>query len=155
MKCLVCDNQITINTLSALFNPEPLLLCTHCNKNLITPQPQGVLSLNRNDAAQIHLKKEANILYEQNDWLLDVISRLNQGDLELRKIFFTDLKKVLNGHLDKKILLETGGASAPQYPWLELLATDIGVQMGDDSQTPCLILSVSKIPSVDHNISII
>ena len=113
MKCLVCDDEMSINTLSVLLSLEPLLLCARCSKHLIK-------------------SKEANILYEQNDWLLAVIDRLNQGDLELRKIFSSDLKMALKPHLDEGVFLETGGAKAP-YPWLEILATEIGVQIGDDS----------------------
>ena len=134
MKCLVCDKQITINTLSALLNLDPLLLCGRCNKNLI--------------------RKEATTLYEQNDWLLGIVDRLNQGDLELRKIFLTDLKMALSAHPDKKILLETGGVNAP-YPWLEILATDIGVQINDVSHSTGLILSVTKLSAVENNVSII
>ena len=106
MKCLVCDNPIRIDTLKQLFSPDPPLLCSRCQAQLI--------------------KKSNRILYEANDWIKDVIERLNRGDVVLARMFSRDLKKLIQ---------KAGGASACikvvetkddlPYPWLDILVREV------------------------------
>jgi len=106
MKCIVCDNNIRIDTLKQLFNLKPLLLCSRCSPNLIL--------------------KSAEILYTDNDWIQLVIDRLDKGDIVLTKLFETALQKAL---LKRKIATNAikvvQEANNLPYPWLEILVNNI------------------------------
>jgi len=106
MKCLVCDNAIRIDTLKQLLNLDPPLLCSRCQTQLI--------------------KKSGHILYEANEWVLDVIERLNRGDVVLARIFSRDLKAAIQkaGGSAAGINVEEAKENLP-YPWLKILVTEV------------------------------
>ncbi|MCL2559998.1 MAG: hypothetical protein FWE07_05870 [Turicibacter sp.] len=138
MNCLVCDNNITINTLKNLFSPQPPLLCHPCEQHL-KPKP-------------------GNVLFKKNEWLENVIHRLNQGDIVLIQLFKVQMKSVLQG-----INAKSGHISIVEYsdelpyPWLKILITDV---LGDcdqrkNSTAEPLVIRVVAQKKRSHEIAII
>ena len=122
MKCIVCGNNIRIDSLKQLFALQPLLLCSYCTRNLIP--------------------KKTDVLYEDNEWIRSVIDKLNQGDIVLIELFKKDLKKALSKKraIKSKIRIIEAKQDSP-YPWLEILVDSIGF----DSKGGCLANSVEDI----------
>ena len=106
MRCIVCDNDIRIDSLNQLFAFQPLLLCSCCSQNLIP--------------------KSTDILYEDNEWIRSVINRLNQGDIILIKLFKNRLQKILakKSVTRSKIKIIEAKQDLP-YPWLEVLVDSL------------------------------
>ena len=137
MKCLSCDNQITITTLTQIFSYKPLIICERCEKNLI--------------------KKNDTILYETNEWILEIIDRLNQGDIILIEIFSKQFHKSLIKKLPLTSTIKFSSKQEPvPYPWIKILTHQI---LSKFKHTPNpnaheLTISVHPIPNHPHQISI-
>ena len=146
MKCLVCDNNIKIDSLKKLFALQPLLLCSRCSQNLIP--------------------KSADVLYEDNEWMRFVIDKLNQGDIVLIEIFKNRLQRALSkkGAINSKLkIIESkqdlpGSKNYLPYPWLEILIDSIR----SDSKGGCpatsvetFVVAVEKEKNTDHQVAII
>jgi len=138
MKCIVCDHRIQIDTLRQLFALSPLLLCRHCEQHLIP--------------------KQGNILFEDNEWIRQIIESLNQGDIVLVNLFKNHLKAALQ---KRKISISNvkiiEHSDQLPYPWLEILVNDI---LSDTSRkrggsTERLVISVVTQKNVINQISII
>jgi len=123
MKCLVCDNQIRIDTLKQLFNLDPPLLCSRCRTQLV--------------------KKSSRVLYEENDWVLDVIERLNRGVVALTRIFSRDLKVAIQkaGRVTAQIKVIETKENLP-YPWLGILVREVASKERTQSDGPPLTICV-------------
>jgi len=106
MRCLVCDNDIKIDTLKQLFSIQPLKLCGRCSESLIP--------------------KSIDILFHDNEWMRVVVDRLNQGDLALICLFRNQLQKALvkKGAMNAHIKVIEMREDSP-YPWLEILMESI------------------------------
>lgn len=102
MNCLVCDNQIRIDSVGQLFAFSPLLLCGKCAPFLVPSS--GVP------------------LFEGNPWMTEVIKRLDKGDLALIQLFepaFRKAFKRLGIGIDEVTVV--GDFEALPYPWLQIL----------------------------------
>nr|MDE5977933.1 hypothetical protein [Turicibacter sp.] len=66
MKCLVCHQLIVIKRFQELFALKSPLLCCHCG--------------------QYFIQKKGPCLFEKNDWIMEVIHRLEKGDLILLQL---------------------------------------------------------------------
>ena len=146
MKCIVCDNDIKVDSMRQLFALQPLLLCSRCSQNLVP--------------------KSADVLYEDNEWIRSVIDKLNQGDIVLIELFRNDLqralskKRVINSKIriiEAKQNLSKAKNYSP-YPWLEILVDSIGF----DSKGKCLtnsaeaiVITVEKQKNANHQVAII
>jgi len=106
MKCLVCDNDIRVDTLNQLFSLQPLKLCGRCSPNL---RP-----------------KSKEVLFEDNEWIRAVIDKLNQGDIALVQLFENSLRKALirKKIVDSKLKIIESRDDLP-YPWLEILVNRV------------------------------
>ena len=145
MKCLVCDNNIRINTLKQLSSPQPLLLCAHCSQNLVP--------------------KSVNVLYNDNEWIRTVIGKLNQGDIALIQLFKNDLQKALSKkkaiHSNIKIIEaknDSSGIKTSPYPWLEILVDSIKLASKDrylGSRTESIIVAVEKQKNISNQVAIV
>lgn len=102
MNCLVCENQIRIETLKQLLRPVPSFICSRCELHLI--------------------RKSDEVLYVSNDWLLAVIDRLNRGDVTLIQLFEADLRKLIKkkGYSSCHVVVQYGKDKSV-FPWIELL----------------------------------
>jgi len=141
MKCVVCDNEIRIDTLKQLFSLDPLLLCNRC--------------------AQYLIPKSADVLYDDNEWIRSVIDRLNQGDIVLIKLFKNQLQKALlkKGAINSKIKIIEAKQDLP-YPWLEILIDSIMTDLKRDinNTTPSaelIVVAVEKQKNADRQIVIV
>lgn len=137
MKCLVCDHTIRIDTLKQLFATSSLLLCSRCEQNLIP--------------------KQGNILFESNEWLEQVIERLNQGDLILINLFKNRLKSELQKQKSSisNITIVEHADNLP-YPWLEILVDEVLGASGSrrSTSTEGLVVSVIAHENIPNQISI-
>lgn len=139
MRCIVCDNDVRIETLKQLFSLQPLLLCHECSKHLI---PNSI-----------------DVLYRDNDWVRSIIERLNRGDLALIAIFKPLLQKVLSkkgAHNFNIRVIETS-KNIP-YPWLEILVNDSVSKAPKKnlvSSAEALIITVEKEKNNSCGISIV
>jgi hypothetical protein len=138
MKCLVCDNTIRIDTLKQLFAPSPLLLCGRCEQNLIP--------------------KQGDVLFEDNEWIRQVIEKLNQGDVILINLFKNNLKAMLQkkkGMISNITIIEH--ADELPYPWLEILVNEVlDASSGQfNTSTERLVVSVVAHENIPNQISII
>jgi len=142
MKCIVCDNDIRIDTLKQLFAFNPLLLCSRCSQNLIL--------------------KSVDVLYDNNEWIRFVIERLNQGDIVLIELFKKDLQKALSNKraIHSKIKIFEAREDLP-YPWLEILVDNIMKDMKVSKQdhlntsTESVVITVEKKKNIDNQIAIV
>ena len=139
MRCIVCDNDIRIDTLKQLFALAPLLLCGRCSQNLIP--------------------KSADVLYEDNEWIRLVIDRLNQGDIALIQLFKKDLKKALLNKdvVNSKVEVIEIKEDLP-YPWLEILVDDVvGDSKRNTLEKPAesFVVAVEKQERVSHQIVVV
>ena len=139
MKCVMCDNDIRIDSLKQLFALQPLLLCSRCSQNLIP--------------------KSADVLYDDNEWIRTVIDKLNQGDIALTQLFKQDLQKALSkkGALNSKIKIIEAKEDLP-YPWLEILIDSIRMDSkGGELVTSAesIVVAVEKEQNIGHQIAII
>jgi hypothetical protein len=134
MKCIVCDNNIRIDTLKQLFALNSLLLCSCCSQNLIP--------------------KSEDVLYDDNEWIRIVIGKLNQGDIALTSLFKNRLQKSLakKRTMNSKIKI-IEAEKDPQakgflpYPWLEILIECIELEMkwGNlDDSAEIIVVAVEK-----------
>jgi len=140
MRCLVCDNEIRIDTLKQLFSVQPLILCSRCSENLIP--------------------KSADILFEDNEWLRGVVDKLNQGDLALIQLFENHLQRALvkKGALHSQIKTIEMKEDSP-YPWLEILVDNIAKEKrkgtSSSKSNDEFIIAVEPKESVDLQISLL
>ena len=139
MKCVVCDNDIRIDTLKQLCALNPLLLCSHCSQNLVL--------------------KSADVLYDDNEWIRFVIDKLNQGDIALTQLFKNDLQKALLKkkvtHVNIKII--EAKKDLP-YPWLEILIDSIRLDSKDHHLATSLesvVVAVEKQKDASNQIVIV
>lgn len=102
MGCLVCDNQIRIDSLAQLFALEPLRLCGRCLPNLIPANSD-------------------NSLFKDNEWIRSVIDRLNRGDLVLVKLFEKRMHSLLRKKLRNYSVEIMNPKKEIPYPWMEVL----------------------------------
>jgi len=138
MKCLVCDHPIRINTLKQLFATSPLLLCGSCEQHLVP--------------------KLGDALFQDNEWIRQVIEKLNQGDMILIHLFKNKLKAMLQkkkGTASNITIIEY--SDELPYPWLEILVNET---LGSSSRqritsTEQLVVSVVTQENIPHQISII
>ena len=139
MKCIVCDNDIRINSLRQLFSLQPLYLCSCCSQNLVP--------------------KSADVLFEDNVWIRSVIDRLNKGDIVLTKLFRDRLQKVLSYKGVTKSKIEIIEAKQGlEYPWLEILIDSINFKPKRKHSTitvEYICVSVHKQKSVKHQVTIV
>ena len=140
MKCLVCDNDIRIDTLQQLFVLAPLLLCGRCMPYLIP--------------------KSNDVLFENNEWLSLVIEKLNRGDIILTQLFKTQLQIALQKR--KKLISNikiVEYSNTLLYPWLEILVndalTEIKTQNHATKSTKTLTISVNFKENIPNQIAII
>jgi len=104
MKCLVCDSQMRLDTLQQTFSIQPLFLCNRCSSQL---------------------KRVSNtILFEKNEWTMNVIDRLNRGDIILIKIFEFNLDKLLKKDSFKNRRLVYVPEKECVIDWVGLLVKD-------------------------------
>ena len=139
MKCLVCDNDIRIDSLKQLFAFQPLLLCSRCSQNLIP--------------------KSADILYADNEWMRTVIDKLNRGDIALIQLFKNDLKKALSKKraVNSKLKIIEAKQDLP-YPWLEILLNSIGfipLANNQNTQAESIVVAVEKQTNTSTQIAIV
>jgi len=139
MRCVVCGNDIRIDSLKQLFAPQPLLLCSSCSQNLVP--------------------KSADVLYEDNEWIQSVINKLNQGDIVLIELFKRSLRKTLlkKGAVNSRIKIIEAKQDLP-YPWLEILIDSIGLYSKEgslDSSAESIVVAVKKQKNINHQIAII
>ena len=139
MKCIVCENNIRIDSLKQLFALQPLLLCDHCSQNLVP--------------------KSDDVLYEDNEWIRSVIDRLNQGDIILTKLFKNRLQKILlkKGVNRSQIKIIEAKQSLP-YPWLEILVDSTNFDKMRKHSTiviESIVVSVQKQENVNQQIVIV
>ena len=144
MNCIVCDNDIRIDSLKKLFALKPALLCSSCSQYLIP--------------------KSLDILYEDNEWIRSVIDKLNQGDIALIELFKNRLQRALSkkGAIHTKVkIIETKQdfpATNSPYPWLEILLDSI---MFDSKRgnlvtsAEFIVVTVEKEKNTTHQIAII
>jgi len=139
MKCIVCDNDIRIDSLKQLFALQPLLLCSRCSQSL-TP-------------------KSANVLYDDNEWIRAVIDKLNQGDIVLIELFKNNLQNALSkkGATRSKIKIIEAKQDLP-YPWLEILIDSIrldskGGKLATSAES--IVVTVEKQENTNQQIAII
>jgi len=138
MKCLVCDNEIRINTLKQLFSPAPLLVCGRCEQQLIP--------------------KQGDVLFEDNDWLRAVIDQLNQGDVALIDLFKNHLKRTLR---KRKAAMSTikivEYSDELPYPWLKILVDKALVPSSrqHDPAAESLVVGVVSQKNVSNQLSIL
>ena len=136
MRCLVCDNDIRIDTLKQLFALHPLSLCSRCAQHLIP--------------------KSADVLYEDNEWIRSVIDKLNQGDMALIQLFENSLQKTLlkKGVIRSQLQIVEAKADLP-YPWLEILVDNILKKSQREDLEPSaevLVVAVEKQESVGNQV---
>jgi len=137
MKCLVCDNDIRIDTLRQLFSVQPLRLCGRCSENL---RP-----------------KSTEILFEDNEWMRSVIDKLNQGDIILIQLFKSHLEKALIkiGGVHSKVKIIESKEDLP-YPWLEILLESILKHPREGKSTAStdeIIIAIERKENVNAHIS--
>jgi len=138
MKCLVCDNNIRINTLKQLCTPHPLLLCAHCSQNLVS--------------------KSVNVLYNDNDWIRTVIAKLNQGDIALIQLFKNDLQKALSKKKATHSNIKIIEVKNLPYPWLEILVSSIRLDSKDHylgSRSESIVVAVEKQENTSNQVAIV
>jgi|GEM_PF-1460631 len=138
MKCIVCDNDIRIDTLKQLFALQPLLLCSRCAHYLIP--------------------KSVDVLYEDNDWIRSVVDKLNQGDIALIELFKTPLQKALikKAAVNFKVKVIKAKDDLP-YPWLEILVNSVMKKSRMEALMPStetLVIAVEKQEDVEVQVSI-
>lgn len=97
MRCLVCHQFIGINRFQELLALEPPLICTSCKQYLI--------------------KKKGPCLFEQNEWICEVLERLEKGDFILIQLFISAYYKEIKRQLKLKshIMILNSVSSSP-YP---------------------------------------
>ena len=102
MRCLVCFQLITIHNLQDIFALNDPCLCSKCKRNLKIG--------------------ENHCLFEQNEWLLSVLERLDQGDLVLLQLFIPqyvkEIRKQFRSYKSVTILDMSGEG---HYPWSDVL----------------------------------
>lgn len=105
MPCLVCQNPIQISGFLRVFTLEEPLLCHRCSPHLKKGSPPAI--------------------FEGNPWFMDVISRLDKGDLLLLELLRPQMAKTLSGPLKggKWAILESEGNHV--YPWLVILVESL------------------------------
>ena len=140
MKCLVCDNEIRIDSLKQLFSPQPLRLCSRCSVNLVPAV-------------------EAGTLFQRNEWMDTVIERLNRGDLVLIELFKKELLKKISQKEWRgyQIMTENPVQEMP-YPWLEILVQQVEKDAKaniSECSADVLTLTVEKAKNVENQIGII
>lgn len=126
MNCLVCHEEITINRFHDFLSPKPLDLCAHCE-----------LSFS---------KKRGPILFEDNDWLQQVIARLEKGDIILIKLFLSSFEREAKRQLktqDQAMVLEF--KTRGPYPWFSILMEQVKQKL--PSSTTLLLVSAEKANS--------
>ena len=130
MRCLVCDQPIQINTLKQLFAATPLLLCGYCESSLVP--------------------KQGSILFENNEWIRQVIEKLNRGDLILINLFKNNLKAALQKkkNIDSKIIILEHSDGLP-YPWLEILVNEV-LKVSNLKQIPSIEPLVISVVEQEH-----
>jgi len=135
MKCIVCNNDIRIDSLKQLFALQPILLCNNCSKNLIP--------------------KSIEVLYEDNEWIRTVIDKLNRGDIVLTKILKNRLQKTLlkKRATKSKIKIIEADENLP-YPWLEILLDSIELNSKEED-SESIIVTVYKQKNANHQVAII
>ena len=69
MRCLVCYQFIVINRFQELLAHEPPIICATCQQYLV--------------------RKKGPCLFEQNEWMTEVVERLKKGDLILVQLFIS------------------------------------------------------------------
>lgn len=69
MRCLVCYQFIVINRFQELLSLEPPIICATCQQYLV--------------------RKKGPCLFEQNEWMTEVVERLKKGDLILVQLFIS------------------------------------------------------------------
>lgn len=126
MKCLVCYQEITIHRFHDLLSVGPIDLCAHCE-----------LSFNR---------KRGPILFEDNDWLQQVIARLEKGDMILIKLFLSSFNREIKRQLKirNQVTVLEFNALGP-YPWFFILMEQVKQRL--PSSTTLLLVSVEKADS--------
>jgi len=139
MSCLACGNAIRIDTLKQLLSTKPLVLCSRCEPNL--------------------MKNPLEAIYKKNDWTLQIIERLDRGDMVLSDIFREDLKKALikKGATKSNIKIIEPNKGSP-YPWLEILVDDIlaGFTVNKAPlQDGFLYIAVEKQENKDNQIALL
>ena len=139
MKCIVCGNNIKIDSLKQLFALRPLLLCSRCSQNLIP--------------------KSSDVLYKDNEWIRSIIDKLNQGDIALIDIFKKDLQRALSKKvaIKFKVIIVEAKQDLP-YPWLEILVDRIELNSKREclaKSTEAIVVAVVKQKNVVHQVAII
>ena len=129
MNCLVCHQEITIQRFHDFLSITPLKLCCRCKSNFI-------------------FKKDA-VLFENNEWLQGVITRLEKGDVILIDLFFPALERRIKKQLKKgnQVTILEIDSQAP-YPWFFILIEQVKQRL----PLPVDILIVSKELSNDQTI---
>lgn len=126
MKCLVCDNEIRINTLKQLLAPSPLLLCGRCEQYLVP--------------------RQGDILFEDNEWMHQMIEKLNQGDMILIHLLKPHLKAALQkkkATISNVTVVEYSDELS--YPWLEILVNEVLNPSSSQRNTSTELLVVSVL----------
>jgi len=142
MKCLVCDNNIRIDTLRQLCTLQPLLLCSLCAHYLIP--------------------KSVDVLYNDNEWIRSVIDKLNKGDIALTQLFKSDLQKALlkKKAIHSNIKIIEAKKELP-YPWLKILVADMRLDSKDSQEhhlspsTESIVITVEKQKNARNQIAIV
>ena len=139
MRCLVCDNEIRIDSLKQLFSLRPLRLCSRCAVNLVPSVEVGALFL-------------------RNEWIESVIDKLNQGDLVLIELFKDELLKQLSRKEWKNYQIEVEKPDKEMpYPWLEILVKRVKADVKEEvlvAKTDVLVVTVEKEKDVKNQIGI-
>jgi len=140
MRCLICDNEIRIDSLKQLFSVEPLRLCSRCSSNFVPSD-------------------EAGTLFQYNEWVVSVIDKLKQGDLVLIELFKKELVKKLSRKEWKnyRVTVENPNQEIP-YPWLEILVQQVEKDAKQDvlvASDDVLVVTVEKAKNVKNQIGII
>lgn len=105
MECLVCANNIVLEGFSSLLQLREPKLCGKCASHLKTGRQQAIL--------------------EGNDWLLDVISRLDRGDTALLECLVPVIAKTLPRRLNGRKLVAGQVAGELDSDWLPLLVDQL------------------------------
>ena len=126
MKCLVCHQEIIINRFHDFLSLNPLELCDRCESSFI--------------------QKKGPVLFEDNDWLQQVIARLEKGDMILIKLFLSFFEREAKRQLktqDQVTVLEFN--TRGPYPWFSILMEQVKQKL--PSSTTLLLVSAEKANS--------
>ena len=97
MRCLVCYQFIIINRFQELLAIEPPIICATCQQYLV--------------------RKKGPCLFEQNEWMIEVVERLKKGDLILVQLFISAYYQEIKRQLKlKSHIMILNPVSQEPYP---------------------------------------